>query len=108
MVTHASGWPDAGRVDGAARSVIAVASVCAPASLGPGPQWSTSSFGHSTDTTPMELTALGHHLQQCQGGHRRWRTLQRGAQAVHCVVAPRFVSTLAVVLLGVGVLLLLL
>ncbi len=56
----------------------------------------------------MELTALGHHLQQCRSGNRRLHGLRSGAQAVHGFVAPRFVSTLAVVLLlGVGVLLLL-
>lgn len=65
------------------------------------PQWTTSAFGRSADTSPMELMALGEHLQQCQAGSRRLGTLQRAAQAVHGVVAPRFVSTLAV-LVGLG------
>lgn len=73
-----------------------------------GPTWSTASFGHSTDTSPMELSALGEHLQVCQAGSRRLRALQRGAQALHGFVAPRFVSTLAVLAVVLGGLLLLL
>ncbi len=66
-----------------------------------GLHWSTASFGSSTDTLPGELQALGQHLQQCQGGHRRLRALGRGAEALHGFVARRFVSTLAVlVVLG--------
>ncbi len=74
-----------------------------------GPQWTTSSFGRSTDTTPMELVELGEHLQQCRAGSRRLGNLQGAAQAVHGFVAPRFVSTLAVVVvvLGSGMLLIL-
>lgn len=60
-----------------------------------GLHWSTSSFGDSTDTAPGELCALGEHLQQCQGGHRRLRALGRGADVLHGFVAQRFVSTLA-------------
>ena len=74
-----------------------------------GPQWSTSSWGHSTDTSPVELQALGEHLQQCQRGNRRLHALHTGAQAVHRFVAPRFVSTLSLAAaLGGCVLLLLL
>ena len=61
-----------------------------------GPQWSTSSFGHSTDTSPVELQALGEHLQQCRSGSRL-HALQRGALAVHRFTSPRLVSTLALV-----------
>lgn len=73
-----------------------------------GPRWSTASFGHSTDTSPGELSELGAHLQLCQAGSRGLRELQRGAQALHGFVAPRFVSTLAVLLVAGGGLLLLL
>lgn len=72
-----------------------------------GPLWSTSSFGHPCDTSPVELHALGSHLLQCQGGNTGLRALQRATQAVHGFVAPRFVSTLAVLVLGGGALLLL-
>lgn len=79
----------------------------ADATLGGGPHWSTSCYGHSVDTSPMELTALGEHLQQCRSGHQRLRALQRGGQSVHSWVAPRFVSTLAVLVVVLGGLLML-
>jgi|JI10StandDraft_1071094.scaffolds.fasta_scaffold568944_2 hypothetical protein len=60
-----------------------------------GLRWSTAAFGDSTDTAPGELCALDQHLQQCQGGHRRWRALGRGAEGLHGFVAPRFITTLA-------------
>jgi hypothetical protein len=62
-----------------------------------GLHWSTASFIDSVDTAPGDLCALGQHLQHCQGSHRHLRALRRGAEAVHGFVAPRFVSTLAVV-----------
>lgn len=71
------------------------------------PRWSTSSYGHSVDTSPMELTALGEHLQQCCSRSPRLHAFQRGVQAVHGWVAPRFVSTLAVVVVVLGGLLML-
>jgi hypothetical protein len=74
---------------------------------GGGPRWSTSSYGHSVDTSPMELNALGDHLQQCSAGNPRLQALQRGVQAVHGWVAPRFVSTLAVLVVVLGGLLML-
>ena len=55
----------------------------------------------------MELTALGDHLQQCSSDRRRLQALQRGVQAVHGWVAPRFVSTLAVLVVVLGGLLML-
>ena len=61
-----------------------------------GLHWSTASFSDSVDTSPGDLQALGQHLQHCQGHHHRLRVLQRGAEAVHGFVVPRFVSTLAV------------
>ena len=64
-----------------------------------GQHWSTASFSDSVDTCPGDLHALGQHLQHCQGRHRRLRALLRGAEAVHGFVAPRFVSTLAVLAL---------
>jgi hypothetical protein len=62
-----------------------------------GLRWSTASFSDSTDSAPGDLCALGQHLQHCQGGNRRLRALRRGVEAVHGFVAPRFVSTLALV-----------
>lgn len=60
------------------------------------PRWSTTSYGDSTDTGPAELTALGEHVSQCRAASSRFSGLQCGMQAVHGLVASRFVTTLAV------------
>ncbi|MDO8419537.1 MAG: hypothetical protein Q7S90_05815 [Rubrivivax sp.] len=67
-----------------------------------GPRWSTACFGDSTDTTPMELTALGEHVSLCRAAGGRFSGLRCGIDAVHGMVASRFVTTLilATVLIG--------
>ena len=70
-----------------------------------GLRWSSASFSDSVDTSPGDLQALGQHLQHCQGRHHRLIALRHGAEALHGFVAPRFVSTLAV-LAAVGLLVL--
>lgn len=69
------------------------------------PRWSTTSVGDSADTQPVELSALGEHVSLCRGAGSRWAGLLRGAQAVHGVVSARFVTTLAVVVVVIGTLL---
>ena len=59
------------------------------------PYWSTTSYGHSTDTTPMDLNALGDHVSRCRAASSRFSALQCAAQAVRGMVASRFVTTLA-------------
>lgn len=66
------------------------------------PSWTTSSFGGSTDTSPMELSALGQHLDDCKGQHGRWFELQCIAETMNGFVTARFVTTLVVVTLLIG------
>ena len=66
------------------------------------PRWSTSSFGNTVDTSPMELSALGSHLDLCQGARGRLFTLHCAAEIMNRFVAPRFVTTLVVVALVIG------
>ena len=73
-----------------------------------GPNWSTSSFGDSTTSAPLDLAALGEHLSVCQGANRRWSTLRHLGGTLHRFVASRFVTTLAVAALLIGVALLVL
>jgi len=68
----------------------------------PSPFWSTSSFGDSTGTSPLELEALGEHLDRCRGARGRLFGLHCAAQSMHCFVAPRLVTTVVVVGLLVG------
>ena len=60
------------------------------------PTWTTAALGDHTDTSPMELTALGDHLGRCQTLRGRLFALRCAADATHGLVAPRFVTTLVV------------
>lgn len=67
------------------------------------PFWSTASFGDAADISPLELSALGEHLALCRGARGRLFALQCAAQTMHGFVAARFVTTLVVVALLIGV-----
>lgn len=67
-------------------------------------RWSTASFGDTADTSPMELSALGAHLELCQKSHGRLFLLQCAAQTMHGFVVGRFVTTVVAVALLIGVL----
>jgi hypothetical protein len=66
------------------------------------PSWSTASFGDAVDTSPMELSALGEHLQHCTATHGLLVRLRCAAEAMNGFVTARFVTTL--VLLAVPIL----
>jgi hypothetical protein len=61
--------------------------------------WSTASFGHPPQVSPVEISALGAHLRLCQQPHVKLAALQCMAQSMHGFVAARFVTTLVLVLL---------
>jgi hypothetical protein len=67
------------------------------------PYWSTASFGDNADTSPMELSALGEHLDLCRGSRERLFGLHCAAQTMHGFVAARFVTTLVVAALLIGI-----
>ncbi|HEY5581983.1 MAG TPA: hypothetical protein VIK56_12630 [Rhodoferax sp.] len=67
------------------------------------PSWSTASFGDTADTSPMELSALGEHLDLCKGSRGRLFALHCVAQTLKGFVAARFVTTLVLVALLIGV-----
>lgn len=58
--------------------------------------WTTASFGGTADTSPMELSALGDHLDHCRETHGRWFAVRCFAEVIHRFVASRFVTTLVV------------
>ena len=70
------------------------------------PRWTTASIPDATDTSPMELFELGAHIDRCNDSRGRWFALRCAADAVHDFVAPRFVTTLLVagVLIGLAAL----
>ena len=65
--------------------------------------WATASFADTTDTTPMELSALGAHVDRCNGSRGRLFRLQCAADAMIGFIAPRFVTTIIIVALVFGV-----
>lgn len=67
------------------------------------PRWSTSSFSDSTHSLPMELSALGEHLDVCKGSHGRLFAVHCAAEMLNGFVSARFVTTLVVVALLIGV-----
>ena len=68
------------------------------------PAWTTASVGDAPDTSPMELSALGEHLTICRGHAGRLFTLQCLAETANGFVSARFVSSLVVltILIGIG------
>jgi hypothetical protein len=67
------------------------------------PFWSTASFGETADTSPMELSELGQHLDSCKGSNGRLLALQCVAETLNGFIAARFVTTLVVVTFFIGV-----
>jgi hypothetical protein len=63
------------------------------------PYWSTASFGDAASTLPMELSALGAHLDLCRGSRGSVFALRCFAEALKGFVAARFVTTLVLVAL---------
>jgi hypothetical protein len=67
--------------------------------------WSTTSFGGSADTSPMELDVLGAHLSTCRGRSGLLPALRHAAQRLHAHVAARIVTSMVVaiaLLVGLG------
>ena len=60
------------------------------------PRWTTAAIADSTDTSPMELSALRAHIQRCAGCRGRWFALRCAVDAVHGFAAPRFMTTLVI------------
>lgn len=72
------------------------------------PSWTTASFGAAADTSPMELSALGDHLYVCKAPHGRLFALHCVVESMHGFVAARFVTTIVVAALLIGVVFLML
>ncbi len=68
-----------------------------------GPSWPTATINDAADTSPMELSALGAHVDRCNGSRGRMFGLRCAVDAIHGFIAPRFVTTLIVIGLVFGV-----
>jgi len=68
------------------------------------PFWSTTSFGGSTDTSPMELDSLGAHLSHCSSIHGRFFAVHCAAERMNAYVSTRLVTSVVVTaVLAVGI-----
>ena len=67
------------------------------------PRWSTASFGDSADMSPTELAALGKHVTLCKALSGPLFAAQCVADAVHRFLAARFVTTVVVVAVLIGI-----
>ena len=65
--------------------------------------WSTACASRSADTSPGDLSALGEHLDNCQSVHRRLLALLCAAQTMRGFMAARFVTTVVLVTVFLGV-----
>jgi hypothetical protein len=65
--------------------------------------WSTASNGLGADTLPGELEALGEHLGSCQSKHRHLLSLRCAAQKMGGFMAVRFVTSVVVTTVFLGV-----
>ena len=64
--------------------------------------WRTASFADSSDATAIEALALGEHLDVCRRCSGSIFALQRGAELMHGFFAGRFVTTLALIAVVIG------
>lgn len=65
--------------------------------------WATASVPESPDTTPGELSALGAHVDRCNGSRSRLFGLQCAGDALRSFIAPRLVTTTVIVAFVIGV-----
>jgi hypothetical protein len=63
------------------------------ASFPGGPHWSTASFGDAAHPSPLELSALGDHLDVCRGLRGRLFAARCRAEVVQGFVASHLVTT---------------
>jgi hypothetical protein len=64
--------------------------------------WSTSSFGTAADTSPLELRDLSDHLDHCRRSSGRFFSALCLSDRMKGFLAPRFMTTLAVIALVAG------
>ena len=69
--------------------------------------WATSAIDGAVDTSPMDLSVLGAHVDRCNGSRGRMFGVRCAADALSGFLAPRVVTTLVAlaIVFGVGSLL---
>ena len=67
------------------------------------PFWATSAFAGDPDTLPRDLSALGAHVDRCNGLRGPMFSLQCAADTLSGFLAPRIVTTLVAIAIVIGV-----
>ena len=67
------------------------------------PVWATSAIDGDADTSPMDLSALGAHVDRCNGLRGPMFGLQCAADTLSGFLAPRIVTTLVAIAIVIGV-----
>ena len=57
-------------------------------------RWITAA--DAQDATPADLSALGVHIDRCNGSRSRWFSLACAGDALHSFVAGHFITTLLI------------
>lgn len=65
--------------------------------------WRTASVASGADALTRELSALGQHLNVCKQSSGPLFKLRIGAEAMHGFLAARFVTTLLMIAVVIGV-----
>ena len=68
----------------------------------PSATWRTAPFADSSDATAVETSLLREHLSDCKRCSGSLFPLQRGAEVMHGFFAGRFVTTLALIAIIIG------
>ena len=69
----------------------------------PSPTWRTASYADSANATVLDISALGEHLDVCKRCSGSLLAFQRGAEFMHGFFAGRFVTTLALIAVIIGI-----
>ena len=67
------------------------------------PFWATSAIDGDADTSPMDLSALGAHVDRCNGLRGPMFGLRCAADTLSGFIAPRIVTTLVAIAIVIGV-----
>jgi hypothetical protein len=66
------------------------------------PVWATSAIDGAADTSPMDLSALGAHVDRCNGLRGPMFGLRCAADTLSSFLAPRIVTTLVAIAIVFG------
>ncbi len=83
------------------RSAISEPSLAS--SAGVDSSWATSSVPRAAETAPMELSALGDHVDHCNGSRSAWFSAKSAADRLAGFIASRLVSAVVLVVIIFGV-----